>query len=82
MLSFGASSSSVVGFPLMISSGFVRSSLSEGFQTNTAVARLLVEYQILLAATRSGSIPRTQDLGNHPKPAIDNHFKTGHREAA
>jgi NADPH:quinone reductase-like Zn-dependent oxidoreductase len=21
-------------------------------------------------------------LGNHPKPAIDNHFKTGHREAA
>src|ERR1700733_13333061 len=23
-----------------------------------------------------------QRLGNHPKPAIDNHFKTGHREAA
>jgi hypothetical protein len=21
-------------------------------------------------------------LGNHPKAAIDNHFKTGHREAA
>jgi hypothetical protein len=23
-----------------------------------------------------------QDLGDHPKAAIDNHFKTGHREPA
>jgi hypothetical protein len=28
----------------------------------------------------SGSLAST--LGNHPKPAIDNHFKTGHREPA
>jgi hypothetical protein len=28
------------------------------------------------------SQPDANPLGNHPKPAIDNHFKTGHREAA
>ena len=33
-----------------------------------------------LESTLRGGI--AEHLGNHPKPAIDNHFKTGHREAA
>ena len=42
------------------------------------------EMMKLCAAEGIGAIPWSPlaRLGNHPKPAIDNHFKTGHREAA
>ena len=49
------------------------------FRVVSAAVTLMCVYAV---SFRKGLIVVALILGNHPKPAIDNHFKTGHRELA